>query len=119
MLITIPFKTPSINHLYWHRGNMKIMKKEAKKLKDKIKEVIDANLIDFKTNKTLRVRVSIFEDWFCLNGEVKRKDIANREKFLIDAVFDALNLDDKLIFEQTFVKVQSNKEFATIEIKEI
>ncbi|KKL87058.1 hypothetical protein LCGC14_1938460 [marine sediment metagenome] len=24
--ITIPFRTPSINHLFWHKGNMKFMK---------------------------------------------------------------------------------------------
>lgn len=122
MIIKIPFKTPTINHLYWHRGNIKIMKKEAKELREEIKEIVNKTKIevtefsDFK-DKPLKVVVTIYEDWYCLNGTVKRKDIANREKFLIDSVFDALGIDDKFIFENTIIKHQDEEhEFATINI---
>ena len=43
--ITIPFKTPTVNHLYWHRGNIKIMTKEAKELRKEIEDIIlDSNI---------------------------------------------------------------------------
>lgn len=116
--IKIPFKTPTINHLYWHRGNIKIMKTEAKKIREEIKEIIINS--DFQSfsleEKRLKVIVEIHENWFTLKGKVARKDISNREKFLIDSVFDALGLEDKFIFEHTLVKVQDEKEFALIKI---
>ena len=121
MIITIPFKTPTINHLYWHRGNVKIMKTEAKKIREEIKMiVISAMAHDYDLGKLrepkLKVNVEIHEDWLTKKGEVKRKDILNREKFLIDSVFNALGIDDKYIFEHTMKKVQDEKEFAIIEI---
>ena len=115
MRIEIPFKTPSINHLYWHRGNIKIMKTEAKELRAQIAEIVpkEHNL----SGKILKVICFIYEDWYYQNGDVSRKDIANREKFLIDSVFKALDIDDKYIFEHTFIKMQSmDEEKAVIEI---
>jgi len=123
MQIIIPFKTPTINHLYWHRGNIKIMKTEAKKLKQDIKEEVDKQKIPFlhaDGGGLLNVIVEIHENWLCKNGEVKRKDISNREKFLTDSVFEALNIDDKFIFEHTMKKIQSeNEEKAVITIEEL
>ena len=46
MIIRIPFKTPTVNHLYGHHGNRKYLKPEAKKLREKIKELVDEQVID-------------------------------------------------------------------------
>ena len=119
MKLKIPFKTPTINHLYWHRNNMKIMKKEAKELREEIKEIVYQSLpfVCPNLNDGLNVRVEIHENWLTKDGAVKKKDILNREKFLIDSVFDALNIDDKFIFEHTMIKVQDEEEeYALIEI---
>jgi Holliday junction resolvase RusA-like endonuclease len=114
MIVTIPFKTPTINHLYWHRGNMKIMKKEARELQKTIKELVPE--LQMK-DRLLKIEIHIYEDWYCQNGTVARKDVSNREKFLIDAVFKALNIDDKYIFIHTLIKEQSEtEEKAIIEI---
>jgi len=121
MRIEIPFKTPSINQLYWHRGNIKIMKTEAKDIKLQIKGII-AEIkpnIDYLAQNKLKVLVEIYEDWYFKNGEIARKDISNREKFLTDAVFDALGLDDKIIFENTYRKIQSDQEKAVITLEVI
>ncbi len=118
MIIKIPFKTPTVNHLYWHRGNMKIMTTEAKKLRKEISEIVSKCLndyVDWKDYK-LKVVVEIHENWFCKNGSVARKDISNREKFLIDSIFNALDIDDKFIFEHVSRKVQDEKEFTIIKI---
>jgi hypothetical protein len=113
MKITIPFKTPTINHLYWHRGNIKIMKKEARELQKKIKDLVPKMTIE---EKPLKVVTYICEDWYCKNGKIANKDVSNREKFLIDSVFKALGIDDRYIFEQTLKKVQDKEEKAIIEI---
>ena len=118
--IKIPFKTPSINHLYFNWNNRRILTKEARKLKEEIKEHCNflPNILKGLNDK-LKVEVEIHENWFTKKWEVKRKDISNREKFLIDAIFDALGIDDKFIFEHTMKKVQSESEFATIRIDKL
>ena len=109
MIIEIPFKTPTINHLYYHRGNIKILKPEGRKLREEIAKIVQAIPFDLKESY-LKIEVEIYEDWFFKNGKIATKDIANREKFLIDSIFKALELDDKLIFETRLKKCQSQKE---------
>jgi len=123
MKITIPFKTPTINHLYWHRGNIKIMKKEAKELRVKITEIIDNKVYQYERDnlrdKKLNAEIEIYENWYNQDGTIKKKDIQNREKFLMDSIFKALGLDDKQIFKCRFIKMQSeNEEKAVIRIWE-
>ena len=115
--IVIPFRTPTVNHLFWHKGNIKIMKTEAKELREEIKKIVTSlPFVCPNLNNGLKVVVEIHENWFCKNGSVKRVDVSNREKFLIDSVFNALGIDDKFIFEHTMKKVQSKKEKSVIKI---
>lgn len=110
--IIIPFKTPSVNHLYFSWRNRKILTKEARELKKLIKKLVDSQM-EFKImcdDVKLSVNVEIYENWMCKNGEVSKKDISNREKFLIDAVFDSLGIDDKYIYQESFKKIQSLEE---------
>lgn len=116
-IFKIPFKTPTINHLYWHRGNMKVMTKEAKMLRAEI-DVIVPPAPELQ-DKKVRVSVFIHENWHTQKGDVKKKDVANREKFLIDSVFNSMALDDKFIFEHHIYKIQDNAEFSMIEVEEI
>lgn len=110
MQITLPFKTPTINHLhgFW-RGHV-VLKKEAKDLKKQIAEIVKAFPKMLTGQSPLEVEVRVFENWYTQEGIIKKKDIANREKFLIDSIFEALGIDDKFIFKSTFIKVQSETE---------
>ena len=118
MIIKIPFKTPSINHLYGHtKFGSFYLKPEAKKLREKIREVVYKKKWILPIDTKLSIGVEIHENWLTKKGEVKIKDIANREKFLIDSIFEALGIDDKFIFEQKMLKVQDEKEFALIRIE--
>ena len=67
----------------------------------------DLNLL---RDKPLRIHVHIYENWLTKKDLVARKDIANREKFLIDSIFEALGLDDKFIFFHIMEKKQSKFE---------
>jgi len=100
---------------------MKIMKTEAKKIRKEIIEIVWDSLpfVCSNLNNGLRVEVKVHEDWLCKNGSIKKKDIMNREKFLIDSVFEGLGIDDKYIFEHTMKKVQSKEEKVIIKIEEI
>lgn len=109
--IIIPEKLPTINSLYWHRGNMKIMKKEAKELRERIIKIVkDKYVIIPVKEEKLSVDVEIYENWLTKDGRVKKKDVANREKFLTDSVFQAIGIDDKFIYEYNIKKVQSETE---------
>ena len=113
MKIQIPFKTPSVNHLYFNYRGHKILTKEARALKKDIYKIVDfLDSFDkaFYKNKLLQVEIEIYEDWYCKNGAVKKKDVANREKFLIDAIFEALGIDDRFIWVEIIEKVQSTRE---------
>ena len=116
--IKIPFKTPTSNHLYWHRGNMKIMTKDARELREEIRKIVIKSLpfVCANLNDGLKVEIEVHENWHTKKGDVARKDIANREKFLIDSVFKVLDIDDKYIFEHKFIKVQNNEEYSIIKI---
>ena len=121
MIITIDKKVPSINHLYWHRGNIKIIKKEARELKEYIDFCVKRDVKLFNEeipfNKKLNVSIEIYENWLTKKNDVKRKDVDNRSKFLLDSIFKSLELDDKFIYELRTSKIQSNEEKAVVEIK--
>lgn len=118
MKFKIPFKTPSVNHLYFNFRNRRILTKDARNLKKEIFEIVtDAQHSPINPVK-LQIKVDVYENWYNKDGTVKRKDISNREKFLIDSIFDALGIDDKLIFKHEMNKIQSDKEYTIVEIKE-
>lgn len=117
--IIIPFKTPSINNLYGHFQNRTYLKHEGRKIRKEIIELIHESdsLHSFTDNDTLELTVEVNEDWYTKKGTIKKVDVANREKFLIDSVFEALGIDDRQIFSHTMIKVQNDtKEFSKITI---
>lgn len=118
MEIEIPMKTPTVNHLYGQRGFQKYLTKEAKEIRKTILKLLEGKINDLD-NKRLEVKVYIVENWLTKKNELKRKDVSNREKFLIDSVFQGLGLDDKFIVKEEMIKVQSkDKELARIVINE-
>ena len=119
MKITIPFKTPTINHLYFIWNNRRIMTREAKKVREKIIEIVDKVSTDYLllTSLPLKAHIDVYENWLNKDGSVKKMDIANREKFLIDSVFKALGIDDRYIFQLTMRKVQSKEEYVEVTIE--
>jgi len=121
--IEIPMKTPSINHLYARgRFGNTYLKPEAKKIRQEIEDAIlpaVGTSFEHVDDKKLKVTVEIHENWYTKDKKIKRVDLANREKFLIDSVFIALGIDDKLIFEHCMRKIQDDKEYAVVTIEEL
>jgi Holliday junction resolvase RusA-like endonuclease len=122
MIIVIPFKTPTINHLYGFRGFHKFITKEAIEIKAKIAEEVKAVMKEQyiwtgKVTPKLDIQIAIYENWLTKKGEVARKDISNREKFLMDSIFETLGIDDRFIFKHTMIKIQSEVEKAVVTIE--
>jgi len=119
MKIKIPFKTPTINLMYSTFGGYRVKSKEARELSKKVKEIVLNNSIEILIGE-LEVTIEIHSNWYNKDKTIKKRDIANLEKFITDSIFDGLEkMDDKQIFKLTMKKIQSNKEFAIITIKEI
>lgn len=120
MIIEIPFKTPSVNHMYGHtRYGGFYLKKEGKDLRQAIIQLCERYDTCELQSCRLNVTIEIHEDWRFKKGGVRRVDIANREKFIVDSVFEGLGLDDKWIYELTLIKIQSEKEKTIIKINKL
>ena len=110
MIIKIPLRTPSVNHLYFVWQGRRIKTTEARNLEKEIVAIAEKFRGEIPYDKPLKVCCKIHEDWYYKNGMVRRVDVANREKFLIDAIFEALGIDDRFIWVEIISKVQSTRE---------
>ena len=123
MKFKIPFKTPSINQMYvtWSpRGScrsMRIKSKEAKALAIEVALIVQNTLYE-PIQGELEVIIDVYSNWYNKDGTIKKRDIANLEKFQTDAIFSNLEgMDDKQIFKITMNKHQSSEEYSIVEIK--
>jgi len=112
----------SVNMMYRTTRFGRFLKKEALCLRARIIQDIkrlNLNIEDFE-DKRLSIGIIFTEDWYYKNGEIKKTDLDNRLKFIIDSIFKALELNDKLIFEIYAKKQQSElKESVQISITKI
>lgn len=113
MKFIIKGKTPSVNALYGHNKFGSVyLTNEAKILRKNILELLEEQKGQFIhkdwAGRLIDITVTIYEDWFTKKNEVKKKDIANKEKFLVDTVFEGLGLDDKHIWHHTMIKCQED-----------
>ena len=74
-----------------------------------------------QVDPTMELRCSITVGsprWYNKNATIKKRDIANLEKFLIDSVMKDLEADDCQIFFTSMQKVVSETEWFEIVIEE-
>lgn len=124
MKFKIPFKTITMNLMYvtWTpRGRkipMRIKSKEAKKMAEEVKQIVLNSPTEI-INGELEVVIDIYSNWYNLDKTIKKRDIANLEKFITDSIFSNLEqMDDSQIFKITMNKIQSDQEFSIIDIKQ-
>jgi len=66
-----------------------------------------------------KLSIEYHSNWFFKNGKVKKQDIQNMDKLLIDAVFEKMGVDDSRVWEVHLYKVQSTKVYTKVNIKEL
>lgn len=122
MKFIIPFKTLSINKMYvtWtpkgRKIPMRIKSKEAKLQAEDIKKIILNSPTEIIKGE-LSVIITIYSNWYNKDGTIKKRDVANLEKFITDSIFNNLeDMDDKQIFEISLKKVQCVEEITEVEI---
>lgn len=117
MIFKIPFKTPSMNQMYATFRGHRVKSKEARELSKEVALIVQ--MAPYKPIEgELEVLIDIYSNWYNLNKTIKKRDIANLEKFITDAIFSNLeDMDDKQIFKITMNKIQSDKEYTIVEVK--
>lgn len=118
----IPGKTPSVNALYRtftkksKKGKImafRALTKEAKEAKKKINPIVVKEPLP---DEPLLARIEVYGNWYNKNNTIKRKDLAPLEKFIIDSIFEKLEVDDKQIFKIIMEKVQCDTEQVAVMI---
>ena len=66
----------------------------------------------------LRLTVQYNHQWYFKNGSIKKKDIQNLDKLMIDAIAERLGCDDKQFWEVHLFKIQnSDKTFTVVNVE--
>ena len=104
---TIPFLPPSMNSLYGistKGGGVKVfLKSEGRTFKEKAKLFMPPRTIP--SSLLLDVEAKVYDQWFSVNGNVKKKDITNLDKILMDAIAEKyLDLEDQRIWKRVIEK---------------
>ncbi len=53
------------------------------------------------------IYIEIHQDWYYHNKKLKKQDIQNLDKLIIDAIFEQIKVDDSALFETTIKKIQA------------
>jgi len=113
---SIPMPPVSCNSLYNVMFKLKRveLKPEIRLWKTKVKEFVPV----WKTEKTgyLYFNADIYTETLFKNGKVRKLDLQNLEKALIDAVCEKLGLSDEFIFQKHTRKVQAKDERMEVEL---
>jgi len=116
--IEIPFKAPTVNQMYATFNGRRVKSKEARIFKKEVEEIMKDQTYENMEGQ-LDVEVLVYSNWFNKDGKIKKKDVANYEKAIIDSVFANLEMDDSQIFEIKLYKIQSQIERSEVIIESI
>lgn len=117
MQITIPGLPPTTNHMFLTRGRFRILSPEARKFKEMVEALVVSLQLDPPEGKLI-VAIRLHSPrWLLKDGlRIRKMDIQNREKAVIDSVFKALGVDDSSIWLISMEKVVDIEERTEITI---
>jgi len=120
MQFTIPLIPPTYNqHIHINYAIKQVyLTKKAREFKRSVKLLTPPNS-KLSDNSKLQLKVEIHNDWYYKNGKVKRLDIQNLDKLLIDAICEKWGIDDCRIWDSHFLKVQSAEKKTVVDIWEM
>jgi len=94
----------------------RVKSREARELSKEVELIVKSTPYETIEGE-LEVTINIFSNWYNKDGTIKKRDIANLEKFITDSIFANLqDMDDKQIFKITMNKHQSEQEHTEVEI---
>lgn len=95
-------------------GHRKVLSEEARSLRARIMCDTEKQLKcpngDLDLEEPQRVIIFFFNNWLTKDDNLKKIDLDNRLKFLIDSIYNTLGADDKFIVKLTAEKIQTDGE---------
>jgi Holliday junction resolvase RusA-like endonuclease len=109
--ITVPGLPPSVNHYYkMSRWGGRYMTAEGVAFKKLVAEAVRTIEIKACANCRYRLRIDFCGSWTTKKGTTRRVDLDNYGKSSIDSLFEAIGVDDCMVFELRMNKVESEVE---------
>ena len=118
----IEFTIPSLPPSY--TANLRInygtkqtyLSQKARRFKDMVKITMPSHKLKLKDTDKLIIHNQYHYDWYFKNGSIRKKDVQNLDRLLIDSVFSGLGIDDRNLFCVINEKIQ-DKEKEQIVVK--
>ena len=114
---SIPGIPPSYAKSFKINHNLRqiYLSQEARRFKDKVKIYMPSNKIKLKDTDRLIIHNKYCQRWYNkTNPEIKKQDVQNLNRLLIDAIFKGLGIDDRNLFCVIDEKVHAPDESKTI-----
>lgn len=116
-------KITSVNKVYNVGKGRVFLNPEVKAYRAEMKPHVEAAYKECGTKYEggiLKVSAKIYTSYFTKGGEVRRVDVDNTAKQILDTIFPALKIDDSFVFELKLQKVNYDKgqPYITVEITE-
>lgn len=104
---------PSYNRECKINYNLKqvYLSKEARGFKNLV--FLSTPPMNYREGSIFSISINIVKNWLTKAGKVKREDVQNMDKLLIDAICEKLGFDDSLIYNVSIKKTQSDTEAYT------
>lgn len=116
----IPAVPPSMNSLYNVLFALKRveLKPEIRLFKSNAKQYVPH--FEVKPNEKLQCEITVTQNWYFKNGNIKKQDIQNMAKCIIDLISEKLGFGDEQFFETTCRKVHDpEKQESRVKIRRI
>ena len=109
MNFTINAVPPTYNKQLKIAFNIKqvYLSKEAKDFKKLVSLLIPPMTLPNTPNTKYKLTITIVNNWYTKKGTIRRHDIQNLDKLLVDCIAQRLGFDDSQIFEEHLIKEQS------------
>lgn len=113
----VPLLPESVNSLYKinYKFRTVYMSDEGRSFKYNAKLFMPP--MQFSDNSRFSLSVEYHGDWYCKNGSVKRSDMQNLDKLVIDTIFEHIGIDDKFLWELHTKKVLDVSGFMVITLR--
>lgn len=110
----------TVNHMFFHRGNKRILSPEARTFREMVAWKLGALKSTWKPKGPVAIVILLFSPyWITKEHRVRVMDVDNRIKPLIDAVKEATSMPDELCWQVSAFKVASKHEKTVVHMFEL
>lgn len=91
--------------------------KEAKDFKKTV--FLTTPNMNIREDSLFKIKIDIHNNWYYKNKGLKKQDVQNMDKLLIDALFQKLGIDDSRLMYISINKIQDTTQYTEIELEEV